>query len=178
MVEITQSDVRRHLLYAPETGVFIRLVSKWATKIGKPTGTIDSSGHVQIKIDGRLYLAHRLAWLYMYGEWPDLLVDHINGNSKDNRIANLRLATRRQNAHNRHRAQSNNSTGLLGVSFDRTEGKYFAQIIDSGNKKFLGYFKDGGSAHEAYLKEKAMVHEFGEVASSYRPQARAARGDA
>jgi hypothetical protein len=179
MHELTQEELKQHLSYDPETGIFIRLKSGWSTRVGKPAGTYDTKGHLQAKINGRLHLLHRLAWLYVHGEWPALQIDHINGVKDDNRIANLRLATARQNSQNRRRAQSDNkSSGLLGVSFDRRMGKYFGQIINRGSRKFLGYFDDPDLAHEAYLKAKANLHEFGEIASKYRVPAAGEMRDA
>ena len=173
MFELTQEEVRRHVSYDPATGVFVRVSSKWRTRIGCVAGTPDTKGHLQLKINGRLYLAHRLAWFLVHGEWPTDQIDHKNGIRDDNRIGNLRLATHRQNCQNRHRAPKNNlSTGLLGATFDKRAGRYFAQIVDSGKKSFLGYFDGPAEAHEAYLKAKAQLHEFGEIANSHRPQAR------
>ncbi len=169
MPDFTAEELRSLLSYDPETGAFTRLKSSRVDRIGQSAGARDTKGHVQIRVLGRLHLAHRLAWMWVHGQWPELQIDHINGNRSDNRVANLRLATSRQNAQNRRRAQADNKTsGLLGVSFDKRVGKYFGQIADGGKKKFLGYHETAAQAHEAYLRAKAVLHEFGEVASLFR----------
>jgi hypothetical protein len=106
MNNLSQSVVRETLSYSPETGEFVRLKSGWSKRVGMIAGTKDTYGYLQIKVNGRLYLAHRLAWIYMYGEWPEKGIDHRNGIRDDNRIANLRLADQAENSQNQFKAQA------------------------------------------------------------------------
>src|ERR1700719_1662744 len=109
ILEAIDDDRLRELLsYDPETGVFRWLVRKRQNvKAGDVAGSFDGCGYCKISIDRRAYKAHRLAWLYMTGEWPPAEIDHINMNRADNRFANLRLATRHQNMANQ-RLYANN----------------------------------------------------------------------
>ena len=120
--ELTAEDVRRELNYDPETGEFTRKTSFFKTRIGERAGSISkSTGYVVIAVCGAQYLAHRLAWLYVYGCWPSLHIDHINGEKTDNRIANLREATNGENMQNQRRARSNSKTGLLAFGETRSQ---------------------------------------------------------
>jgi len=111
-----------------------------------------------IGIDGTYYYAHRLAWLYVYGRWPHPEVDHKNGDFTDNRLRNLREATRLQNSWNKRRPHANNKTGLLGVSWKARNKKWCAQIKAFGKVTHIGLFNDPVSAHRAYMKVKRAVH--------------------
>lgn len=130
---ITQADLKSRLHYDPETGVFTRLRG-----IGK-VGRVASNGYLQIMVIGERHMAHRLAWLYVYGEWPSTQLDHINQDRLDNRIENLRLATNKQNGEN-VRLFKHNKSGYRGVSFDRGEGKWRADIKHNGRNIALGKF--------------------------------------
>jgi hypothetical protein len=104
------------------------------------------------------FLAHRLAWFYVHGVWPPVLIDHINGKRSDNRIVNLRLADWRLNMENKRR-ESYNSTGLLGV---KPNGKGFAARIGSrGVEHHLGTFRTPEEAHAAYVEAKRRLHKGG-----------------
>jgi len=121
---LTQERLKHLLHYNPDTVVFTWL-SKPSRRInsGSIAGRIKpKKGYVEIGISGRIYLAHRLAWLYIYGTWPKEQVDHINGIRNDNRIKNLRLATTSQNQWNK-KMQKNNTSGIKGVSWDNQRGK-------------------------------------------------------
>lgn len=100
---INQKRLKEVLDYDPATGVFTWRVELNARgKVGDPAGC-NSWGYRVIRIDGRLYGAHRLVWLYVHGRWPDAMIDHVNGDRSDNRIENLREANSVQNAHNAKR---------------------------------------------------------------------------
>lgn len=118
------------------------------------------SGYKRIFIDGKLYLSHRLAFLYMTGEWPGKVVDHLNGDPSDNRFCNLRSTDQKTNLQNKRRAQkTNKSSGLLGVTFHKQTGKFIAAIGSNGKRLHLGYFSDPQEAHQAYLEKKRELHE-------------------
>lgn len=123
--------------------------------------------YVKIRIDHVLYSAHRLAWLYVYGEWPLDQIDHINNDKTDNRICNLRLATQSENIVNR-RAQSNNSSGRKGVT--RSGKRWSASIRSNGHRYHLGTFDTVDDAHAAYSEAACRLHgEFANVGSKCQP---------
>lgn len=156
--DLTAERLRELLRYDPGTGIFRwRVSTNRRIVVGQIAGTI-SHGRVQIKVAGNLQRAHRLAWLYVHGEWPADLIDHKNGDATDNRIANLRQADKSINAQNQRRANSRNKTGLLGVSPARWGG--FRARIDHD---YLGVFPTAEEAHQAYLKAKRERHPGGMI---------------
>ncbi len=144
--------------YDPDTGVFIRKVATANVKAGKITGSVNTGGHLGFRVDRRMYLAHRLAWFYVYGEWPDSQIDHINGVKTDNRIENLRKATYSINAQNLRNARKDNKTGFLGVCWKKSSKKFIAQIQIAGRVCHLGMFETAEKAHEAYITAKRKHH--------------------
>ena len=149
------------LRYEPETGLFFwrkTLGSKGVA--GSEAGT-DSHGYLAIRIDKKLYLAHRLAWFYVNCEWPSIL-DHKDRDRRNNRITNLRLATHSENKANRS-APSNNSSGIKGVSFNKQMRKWQASICKQYKQNHLGFFSSKEGAAEAY--RTAAVKLFGEFAA-------------
>jgi len=158
--QLTPDRLKNVLNYDPETGEFT-----WKQRCGKRgvpgkvAGTIDFSGYRVITIGGKRHKAHRLAWLWVRGAWPAAAIDHINGRRDDNRMANLREATAQQNQHNRGR-QTNNRSGLMGVSWDSRAGKWRAGIHAQGKSRNLGNYGTAQEAHEAYLVAKAALHPF------------------
>ena len=158
MTELTQARLKDLLHYNPDTGIFIWIASlKNGVRIGSVAGTLDS-GYIRIKIQGRLYLAHRLAWLYTYREWPKDQIDHINMFKNDNRISNLREATRSENFANR-RTYANSVSGLKGASWKKSRGKWQADITINGKSKYLGLFTTKQEAHAAYCKAADEHHK-------------------
>lgn len=155
---LTQSRLRELLKYEPETGDFIRLVTTSSNaKVGMVAGSAKKDGYIKIKIDGKIYSAHRLAWLYMIGEWPEHHVDHVNGDTYDNRWGNLRNVDRHTNLQNQRKAHRNNKSGLLGVSVHRSA--YQADIWVNGKKRYLGIHETPEAAHAAYIAAKQEAHE-------------------
>lgn len=156
---LTQMRLKELLLYDPETGVFTWLSKpNRSIRMGDVAGCM-ASGYRQIKIDGRLYRAHRLAWLYVHGKWPADQIDHINGVRDDNRIVNLREATQSQNQQNRT-ANANNTSGFPGVCWSKQKRKWRSQIKLASRNKYLGIFDTPVAAHAAYLAAKAELHTF------------------
>lgn len=169
---IALERLRQVLDYSPESGVFVwrdRPIKTREDKIfasryaGRPAGCLDPDGYVYIRIDGTLYQAHRLAWLYVHGEWPAFEIDHRDINPSNNAIANLRPSDRITNNQNKAR-QANNSTGFKGVYFDRRLKRFRAEIRVQKRKLYLGAFKTAEAAHAAY-SEAARAHhgEFARV---------------
>lgn len=155
---LSQAQLKGLLSYEPETGRFVRLVTTAALgRAGDVAGTLKGHGYVAISLGSKEHYAHRLAWLYVHGVWPDRKVDHINGDKADNRIANLRLVSNSENAFNVTRPRANNKTGFLGVVFDKARGKYVAFIRDGARNRNLGGFGTPEEAHSAYLAAKRRL---------------------
>jgi hypothetical protein len=158
MTSLKAERLREVLSYDPATGIFTRLVNTGNVHEGDPAGCINKSlGYAMITIDYKRYYAHRLAWLYMTGEWPAAQIDHINMDRADNRWDNLRLATKSQNMSNRG-AQSNNTSGIKGVDWDRARIKWRAQICASGRRVCLGRFDTREEAQAAYVIAVEKYH--------------------
>jgi hypothetical protein len=156
---LTADYLREVLDYNPETGEF-----RWKRHMsnrrgaGQEAGCICSrSGYRLIGIKGVVHKANRLAWLYVHGEWPDRFVDHINGKTGDDRIANLRLATHQENLCNRGR-QKNNRSGYKGVCLHKPSQKWHARINSKGRQHYLGIFNTPEEAHQAYSLAAQQLH--------------------
>ena len=155
---ISPECVRNRLIYSPETGRFQRCDRKNGRPSSRTTVGTKSKhdGYVTICVSGTCYMAHRLAWLYVYGKLPETMLDHINGDRSDNRISNLRLSSFTENQENKRKAQKNNSTGFLGVVPYR--GKFRAQIQTKKRVRCLGVFEHPQEAHLCYLENKRALH--------------------
>lgn len=137
---LTQDRVKQLLVYDPNTGVFKWRVYRAGNAIpGQTTGSVNTTGYTQIKLDAVKYSAHRLAWLYVTGGWPNFDLDHINRNRQDNRIANLRPATRSQNCQNQ-KPRSDNVSGVKGVHWCKRKERWIVQMNIGGKRKQLGAF--------------------------------------
>lgn len=173
MVPPLDSALLKVLLeYNDATGVFIwrrrgleffqdlRSCEAWNGRYaGRPAGGI-SNGYTSIRIMDKAYWAHRLAWLYVYGSWPNGEIDHINGLRLDNRIGNLRDCDRQTNAENIRKALARKSRQPLGVFFNarKVQRPYSANIRIDGKTTHLGYFDSADDAHAAYIEAKRKHH--------------------
>jgi hypothetical protein len=146
-----------------DLGRFVRILKHRRWHIGGIAGTIQANGYRSIGFMGRLDLAHRLMWLYYHGEWPDSDIDHINGNRDDNRISNLRLATRSQNNVNSI-VPKNNTSGYKGAYFDKRRGLWYAEIWVYKRKVFLGSYQTSAEAGAAY--NAACLLHYGQFAKA------------
>lgn len=155
--DITAERLRELLHYDRASGDFTRLTSVAGRTAGTKSGAHHKAGYLQIQVDGRNYLAHRLVWLYVTGAWPQFHIDHIDGNRKNNSLSNLREVDLKANAQNLKRAHIDNKTGFLGVTARR--GKFSANILVDGRTKRLGVFATAEAAHAAYLQAKRAMHE-------------------
>lgn len=140
--ELTIEYLRSVLHYDQETGIFTwKVRTSNNVKVGDAAGCQNGEGYLLIRVCSRRYLAHRLAWLYMHGSWPKDQIDHINRIRTDNRIANLRDVTRKQNNQNRS-TQSNNTSGHIGIYWHKRDSKWVASIMHNQKLIHLGYFTD------------------------------------
>ena len=144
------------LRYDPETGKLFWLRDSKRARKGAEAGCVKPSGYVNICIDYRYHLAHRLAWALFHGEWPKHCIDHINGARADNRIQNLRDIPKRENAQNVR--LSRGKSGLLGASWTPSANVWRAFIKVNGRSKNLGDFQSAEHAHAAYVNAKRLLH--------------------
>jgi len=160
---VTQQILKAMLEYSPATGKFIWISKHPAARriaLGDEAGRVIQKGYIQIGIGGKYYLAHRLAFLYVNGVFPTDLVDHINGNPRDNRWTNLRIVTAAQNSQNAARSRKN-SSGVTGVSWNIGVNKWVATIYANGKHTHLGCFDD--------LAEAAQVRKAAEQINQFHP---------
>ena len=145
---LTQARLKALLSYDPVTGEFRWRTTGKGRRADRRAGAVNGQGYMLIGVDYERHPAHRLAWLYMTGTWPPML-DHRDGNKRNNAFANLRICTKSENARNSRRP-AHNSTGLKGVSRSRRSGKFAAFICVAGKNVFLGEFSSAVEAHAAY----------------------------
>lgn len=158
--QLTAETLRDLLSYDPVTGIFrwkprnedTRIGRSWDTRLaGKVAGCRLPVGYIYVSIGGERYYAHRLAWLYVYGVWPENIVDHRDRDRGNNRITNLREATYSQNMGNsKHR--KNNTSGLRGAFWNKRASKWNAKMKQSGRWLHIGTYNTALEAHEAYSK--------------------------
>ncbi len=160
MRTLTFERLRELMHYDPETGDFTyRVRTARRVKIGAVAGNPNVDGYFWVSVKGERYRAHRLAWLYMTGEWPPRDIDHKNLNRSDNRWANLRLATDSQNKANIGK-RADNTSGYKGVF--KKGRKWEASIGVRGKRRYLGSFSCIVAAHLAYVV--AADKHFGDFA--------------
>lgn len=156
-MNLTQELLKQSLDYNPDTGIFNRKIN------GRVAGTIcKRSGYVSISVYNKRYYAHRLAWLYTNCVWPIEQIDHINGIRNDNRISNLREATKNENQRNK-KIQTNNSSGYKGVYFDTNRNRWRACIRVNNKLIHLGSYIKLIDAAIAY--QTASISYHGDFAS-------------
>lgn len=154
-IELTQEELKRVLDYNPETGIFTWLVSVGKSKIGQTAGCLKIHGYWHIGFRGKSYRAHRLAWLYVYGDVECGDLDHIDRNRCNNSISNLRECSDNENMRNIRRAK-NNTSGFKGVHWSKRKGKWLAISRLNGKRKYLGSFhspEDASLAYQEFCKE-------------------------
>lgn len=155
-IDLTAQRLRDLLHYDPETGIFTHRC------VAGPRNPGDLAGHAwkgywRVGVDYRTYTAHRLAWLYVTGNWPAAVIDHINGDGRDNRFCNLRDVSRQTNSENRRAAKA--KAGLLGAHFVAHAKLWRSMIATSGKRMHLGYFSTAEEAHSAYVAAKRRLHK-------------------
>jgi hypothetical protein len=160
--DLSVTWLRENMSYNPDTGIFSWQRPGYGRTVGKSIGAGKNSakGYLALKINGTIFYAHRVAWLYVNGEWPEGQVDHVDGNKFNNAIANLRIATSAQNAARRK------TTRFIGPSrgvFPHGAG-FVARLHHKGVRHYLGYFNDPEKAKEAYeAKARELYGEFAHI---------------
>lgn len=156
---MTDSDfiafLEENVSYDKDSGVFSWKKKRQGVAIGK-FGNLEKTGYVRVKFLNKKYLAHRIAWLMVYKQWPEDQIDHINGNRSDNRISNLRVVDQSGNSQNCQFAQKNNQSGYFGVH--ASGKKWRAQIRINKKLKHLGLFDTPELASMAYIEAKRSMH--------------------
>jgi HNH endonuclease/AP2 domain len=156
--DITLGRLRELLHYNPETGSFIwKIATSNRGAVGTVAGYMLNTGYRSITLDGKTYLAHRLAWFYVNGEWPEGDLDHINLDKDDNSIANLRPATRSQNMSNGS-LRKDNKSGITGVTWFKSSQKWRASIQKDGKSYHIGLFDTVEEAAKAYAEVAKNLH--------------------
>lgn len=149
---MTQKELKQYLNYDPDTGVFTWKVTKRKDmKPGSIAGTISVNGYWVIRINDKLYYAHRLAFLYMEGYFPEHQVDHINRIKDDNRWCNLREVSRQCNSKNCG-PSSKNTSGIVGVIWLKRDNKWCSRIAINKKQIGLGTFESKADAARARLE--------------------------
>ena len=144
------------LCYDCESGIFTWKIKKSGSK-GINNAAGGSNGrYMRIVVNGKKFYAHRLAWLFHYGDYQSGIIDHINGNKTDNRICNLRDVSYSTNGLNRHN-QANNKSGSIGVSFSNTRNRWVARIVRNRIVTHIGYFTKKEDAISAYESKKIEI---------------------
>jgi len=157
---LTVEYLRERLSYDANTGFFTHnkdFGSRY--KIGDRADTPGHAaltGYRLVNLLNSKYLGHRAAWLHHYGAWPDGIIDHINGDKSDNRIANLRDVSHQVNNENRRHKSHQNKAGFMGVLI--ANGRYRARILVNRKGIHLGMFDTPEEANEAYIEAKRIYH--------------------
>ena len=155
---ITADYLRTVLRYDSDSGLFTWLVCLSRNQpAGHIAGSMHERGYIAIRVDGVQYPAARLAWLYVFGKFPEGVADHIDGLPWNNRLANLRDVSKTVNGQNQKRAHKNNKIGLLGVHQERKG--FVAQIKVNGKRVWLGNHSNPSLAHSVYLEAKRKYQE-------------------
>jgi len=144
--------LKERLFYCPDTGEF-----RWSEELnnrhrGTKAGQLTDNGYIRLHIDKKKVLAHRLAWAYVYGEFPKGHIDHIDRNKTNNRISNLREASAKENAQNRG--------NIKGAYWHKNSRMFISRIQVDGKIYELGYFRTEEEARQAYIAAKQKHHPF------------------
>jgi hypothetical protein len=157
--EITHEKLLAELFYDLNTGIFVRKKSCKGRKTGEKVGHLRNDGYLVTTFHGKFFYLHRLAWFYVYGQYPENLIDHIDRNKSNNKINNLRKVNYLQNSQNLNRHKDNQS-GYKGV-WKHSNTKWRSGICVDGKMKYLGTFDDVEKAHIAYQKASKELQIYG-----------------
>jgi hypothetical protein len=157
----SQAELQERFTYDPAVGRLFYTTAPCRNqpqRVGTPAGGPHREGGWAVSYKSSIYLHCRLVWMYIYGQDPgDLEIDHINGDRSDDRIENLRLATRQQQQWNVRRTRSNTS-GHKGVSYYKRIQKWRAYIRVENKHKHLGYFDTKEEAALVYKAASMSLH--------------------
>jgi len=154
LTDLSCERLREQLTYDPATGGFFRLSPRG---YGPVKNLPAKTGHISISVLGRSYLAHRLAWLYMTGSWPEHVVDHKDGNASNNRFDNLRDVPQKWNLQNWGKPRG--GSPHVGVHWHALSQRWRSVIrVEEGKRKHLGMFDSAEEARDAYLVAKRIHH--------------------
>lgn len=163
--KLTHEELTEFLAYDPETGILTwKKVRSNRVKVGAEAGNITPFGYRSVQIGKYGYLSHRLAWFFVFREWPADEIDHKDGNGLNNKIDNLRQSDSSQNKMNRRR-RDNSRCGIKGVYLHKEDPpQYRAQIVVRRKKYHLGLFSTPEEAHAAYVAASLQHHgEYGRL---------------
>ena len=142
--------LEKNYTYNHETGILIRInKTTWNAKVGIPIGNLRKDGYLAVGFENKPILLHRAIWLIVYKKMPAFFIDHINGKKDDNRLCNLREATKAQNGRNQP-VRKDNKLGIKGVHFDKSRGNYKAQATYNKKHFNLGRFEKAEDAAKAF----------------------------
>lgn len=151
---LTQAEANYLFYYDPINGkLYWKHPRATKLKAGDAAGTLHHSGYLQTQVNGKIYRNHRLIWLMHYGYLPRIL-DHIDHNKQNNKLENLREVTYSENCKNITRPR-NNTSGVVGVSYSKRLGKWYAQIRSERAKYWLGVFDTFEEAVKARKEAEA-----------------------
>lgn len=153
---LTQTKLQELLRYNPDNGVFTWNISKPGCAFGKKVGCVLSDGRIQIMLNYKKYLAHKLAFLYMEGSCPDE-VDHKDTNPTNNAWENLRAATHSQNMMNR-KVMSHSETGVKNVRFRKDRNTYVVSLVVDGKRRIMGSRKNLQDANLLAIDSRNKHH--------------------
>jgi hypothetical protein len=156
MLDITQDKLKNLLHYDEGTGIFTRIVTTNSRSLAGEEIKTSKSHYSEYQFNGKRARLHRLAWFYVYGEWPKNHIDHIDGDKSNNSIRNLRDVTVDINIQNVKGAYRSNKSGFLGVTLH--QGRWRAVITIKGKNIHIGYYETPILAHEAYVFAKRKGH--------------------
>ena len=158
--QILTQELLRHLLdYNPDTGVLTwRAKPSQVVKIGQQAGTRRTDGYLALQINKQKMYAHRVIWLHVHGVWPQEEIDHINRNRADNRLVNLRAATRLENSHNTGKPATNTS-GHKGVTFHHRNKQWQVQLSANNKTFYVGQFAQLTDAVQARAIAEIFLHK-------------------
>ena len=157
MSNLTQARLKELLHYDPDTGIFTWIKkSKKSIPVGSVAGAQHNQGYRSLCIDYKRYLAHRIAWLYIFGEMPPGFIDHINRNRSDNRISNLRVVDRSGNQQN-HKIRKDNTSGISGIYWHKQRKKWHVRIWIKRKSRNVGLFE---TIEEAKTARQEAEREF------------------
>lgn len=158
---VTPERIRQLLIYSPDTGEFTYRVRTGNKAAGKRAGYLGNKGYWKLNIDGREYMAHRVAWAAFYGCWPRDSIDHIDGQRSNNRIANLRECVPHENMQNLAKLKRRKGGDLpTGVTWKPKVKRFHAKITLRRKCYHLGYYATAEEASFAYTEAKKKLHQF------------------